>query len=107
MIVSAPRVRRLSLPLALTFLASLTSFTAPVRAQEPEVFVIGASEGYGISDCFTAGVACGRIVADSWCESHGRGAATAYGLASDITASVEKVRAEALEPGAVIITCGD
>ena len=80
----------------------------PVRAQENETFVISASEGYGVSECFTQGAACGPVMADAWCQSQGRARAAAYGLASDITASIEgAAKAAAREPGAMLITCDD
>ena len=81
---------------------------SPVSAQESETFVISASEGYGVAECFIQGAACGPVMADAWCQSQGRARATAYGLASDVTATIEgAARAAAREPGAMLITCGD
>ena len=80
----------------------------PASAGESETFVISASEGYGVSECFTQGAACGPVMADAWCQSQGHGSATAYGLASDITATIEgAAKAAAREPGAMLITCAD
>lgn len=79
-----------------------------------QTFVISASDGYGISDCLAADRSCGKIVADAWCEAHGRAQALAYGLASDITASLPAVSAAhastlppALDKGAIVITCAN
>ena len=81
---------------------------SPAQARESETFVISASEGYGVSECFTKGAACGPVMADAWCQSQGHARATAFGLASDITATIEgAARAAAREPGATLITCGD
>jgi hypothetical protein len=51
-------------------------------------FMLSPTDGYGISDCLISDRSCGKIVADAWCQAHGRAAALAYGLASDITASL-------------------
>jgi hypothetical protein len=82
---------------------------SPACAQESETFVIGSSEGYGVSDCFLKGAACGPVMADAWCQSQGRARATAYGLASDITATIPRSAAAmtARDPGALVITCSN
>jgi len=81
---------------------------SPAGAKENETFVISASEGYGVSECFLKGAACGPVMADAWCQSQGHVRATAYGLASDITATIEgAAKAAAREPGAMLITCAD
>ena len=46
----------------------------------------------------------GKTVADAWCEAHGHGPALAYGLASDLTASIGHV-APKIDKDAVVITC--
>ena len=81
---------------------------SPAQARDSETFVISASEGYGVSDCFVNGAACGPVMADAWCKSKGHVRATAFGLASDITATIEgAAKAAASKPGATRITCGD
>ena len=82
---------------------------SPASAQESETYVIGGSDGYGVSECFTQGAACGPVMADAWCQSQGRARATAYGLASDITATIPRAAAAAVagDPGAMLITCAD
>ncbi len=94
-------------------LAALASLSGPARAaegaSESAAFVIGSSDGYGISDCFVQGAACGPVMADAWCQSNGYGRAKAFGLASDITASIptEAAAAVARDPRAMLITCTD
>lgn len=104
MLSKAASLRRL--PVALCWMALITS--TPALAQEGENYTIRGDEGYGIADCMHSGIACGRVIADSWCESHGHAHALTYGMGGDITGSVEgkdapiKVAAED-----VIIRCGD
>ena len=47
-------------------------------AQEP--IIIEASDGYGLDAtyCSTVGYDCERIVADAWCEAHGRGRSVSF-----------------------------
>jgi hypothetical protein len=109
-LLSVPFRRALAV-LGAALLGLAAAAPAPALADEARTFVIAGSDGYGvsISDCFTQGIACGRVVADAWCEAHGAGPAKAFGLASDVTASIETVRAstETADPGAVIVTCGE
>jgi hypothetical protein len=109
---------RIVLPLAAGLLLLSTLARSPAQADEPPrpaekrattIFVIAANEGYGVMDCLVDGVVCGKVVADSWCEAHGKGVATAYGLASDITGSipVQAERAQRPGPNDVIVACAD
>jgi hypothetical protein len=84
------------------FVASLavtsTSFPAgSVFAQEPSTFVIAAAPGYGVEDCLAEGGECGHVVADAWCEAHGRGAALQFGQSNNAAGAVKPY----------FITCGD
>ncbi len=68
------------------------------------VYVIGDNEGYGLVDCIVQKSECGKIVADSWCEAHGHGPATAFGAAEDVTGAVSpKARAER----AAMVACSE
>jgi hypothetical protein len=88
-------------------LVLLVILRTPVQAQTA-TYIIDPSEGYGIVDCLSDGVSCGRIVADAWCEAHGRGRAKAFGLASDVTGkAVVGASAPRLPPGAVLVSCTD
>jgi hypothetical protein len=99
-------MRRLPLTSAAASLF-LTVSTFPISAQDGRTFVISDDGGYGLSDCFAPGVACGRMLADSLCKSKGRGPATSFGLASDITAAIPGESGRKIDPSAFVITCGD
>ena len=71
-----------------------------------KTYVIPASDGYGVSDCFRQGGACGEIIASSWCESRGHGKPAAWGAAEDVTASVS-ASSKAPPKGALVITCNE
>jgi hypothetical protein len=92
------------LPFIAAMLA-LASMKGEVRAQEGPTFVVAAADGYGVADCLTSKGECGQIVADAWCEAHGYGRALAFGLADDMTATIDKAALTSAQKGAVIIRC--
>jgi len=67
------------------------------RATEPRTFMVAAASGYGLEDCLSEGGECGRVVADAWCEAHGRGAALKFGLSNEVSPGLQPY----------FITCGD
>ncbi len=70
-------------------------------------YVISDQDGYGLLECLTHKSDCGKIVADSWCEAHGHGAAKAFGRADDVTASIDS-KASPRQSGmtnAAIVAC--
>lgn len=70
-------------------------------------FVIAADDGYGIMDCVSEGKACGKIVADAYCESHGLGPAKSFGPAADITnATPVSTMGSKAPTGGAVIACG-
>lgn len=80
----------------------------PVHASEN--YVIPSSDGYGIGDCMHAGMDCGRVIADSWCESHGHAHVLAFGTVEDVTGSIQaSIKPEPVKaaPGDIMIRCGD
>lgn len=89
---------------------ALAAARSPAAAQDHQAnpatktYVIAASEGYGVSDCFKSGNACGEIVASSWCESRGHGKPAAWGSTDDVTATI-RTSGRAPEKGSLIITC--
>jgi hypothetical protein len=100
------------LQFALTLGAALLVLTAThfqARAAEADrhMVVIPASDGYGFDDCLSGNKACGKVIADAWCEAHGMAIAQSYGRADDITASATGVSAPKFEPGAFIVTCSE
>ncbi len=93
-------------PIALVVLmASLPA----ARAQDGTDYTISEDEGYGIADCMHAGRECGRVIADSWCESHGHAYVLAYGMGADVTGSVASPTSPITKISAddVVIRCGD
>jgi len=99
---------RIVVPL-LAGLLVLAASQHKAAAATPKTFVISPSEGYGVLDCISNGSACGRVVADAWCEANGHGVAMAYGKAEDITASVPKDAAldKTPTPDSLLISCGE
>ncbi len=95
----------------LPFLAAmvvLAGLRAPVQAQERAIFMIDANDGYGVADCLTGGGACGQIVADAWCEAHGFRKAAAFGLADDLTATIDRAAISARpKKDSVVIRCAE
>jgi hypothetical protein len=90
-----------------TLLALLAfAFAHPASAQAPSIFVITASEGYGIGDCLAERGACGRIVADAWCVAHGASHAVSFGPADGMAIPAEAAAAR-LSEGSLVISCGD
>ena len=83
---------------------------ALVPAHAAENYVIPASDGYGIGECMHTGVDCGRVIADSWCESHGHAHVLAFGTVEDVTGSIQastKPEPVKAAPGDIVIRCGD
>jgi hypothetical protein len=71
-----------------------------IKAAQASTFLIASTAGYGVEDCLGEGGECGRVVADAWCEAHGRGAALSFGqqtgAGSDLTT-----------PPPYFVTCGE
>ena len=86
-------------PVGLAFAIAI----APIecgRADPSGTFVIAGTAGYGVEDCLGEGGECGRVVADAWCEAHGRGAALTFGQKSEPVGSSTGSRP-------YFITCGE
>jgi hypothetical protein len=90
-------VSRLTVSLALTLPAWEID---PSTAAEGSTFLIAATAGYGVEDCLGEGGECGRVVADAWCEAHGRGAALNFGQQTEPDAALTG-------PRPYFITCGE
>ena len=100
------------LPICAAIIA-ITAMKSPAAAAKlrannvkTAMIYIPQADGYGLTDCLTAKLACGRIVADSWCSVHGHGRALAWGSTSDITASITTV---ATKPpaNAIAVSCSE
>lgn len=91
--------------------ASRAQSQAAEAAQAAAVhsYVMPANDGYGITECIATRGACGRVVADAWCEAHGHAQAISYGRVEDVTGALAEPVAEqtALEPGAYVVTCAE
>lgn len=73
-----------------------------------KMLTIPANSGYGIEECFSPGMACGKTVADAYCEAHGYGASLAFGKAEDVTASIIAAAAStAPEKGSLVVSCSE
>ena len=69
-------------------------------------FHVPANDGYGVGECLSTGNACGRMIADAWCEAQGFVRATEFGRAApeEVTGSIVLVSTASPEPP-VAITC--
>ena len=104
-------LRRILVPIGAAILALAAMSRGPAQA-ETRTFIIEAHEGYGIMDCMVDGVDCGKVVANSWCESQGLGPAVAFGRASDITGAIPEKAADAaptkkIAPDAIVVSCAE
>lgn len=91
-------------------IGGLSTISGGARADDNRTFLMPENDGYGIGDCLAAGAksACGKVVADAWCESKGFARAKSFGRGdpSDITGSVPVGNSKTSQPPAlVIITC--
>ena len=83
----------------------------PAHSGEKTSFVIPSRDGYGISECLGENSACGRVIADSWCEAHGLAKASSFGVLDDMTAAIPTPtppltrRRDGAEPGSYVINC--
>ncbi len=68
-------------------LASTALQSARAAPAKDNVYTI-ADDGYGLGDCVAQKRECGKAVADAWCESHGHGAAVAFGSAAEVTGAI-------------------
>lgn len=58
-------------------------------AQGDRIFLIDASEGYGVDACLASGSACGQAMANAWCRVHDYAEAVGFGaVATDATGGV-------------------
>lgn len=88
-------------------LAALAAAVMVVPTADAQTYIITGGDGYGTSECLAAGGACGKIIADSWCESKGFQTAREFRMAQpeDITGSAP-ARGGREAPQAFVIVCG-
>lgn len=90
--------------LVLAAAAHQSSRAAPA---DQNVYTI-VDDGYGLGDCVAQRKECGKAVADAWCESHGHGAALAYGSASEVTGAIKTAaRTPAAREADAMVRCSD
>ena len=97
-------------PVVVPFISSLLFAAGPigqVRAATGHAFIVSATEGYGVEDCLAERGDCGRIVADAWCEAHGRGPAISFGPAEDVTGAISLARNSEPVQAPYVVTCGE
>jgi len=82
------RLRILAPLLAGLVLASAALQSSRAAPVDDNVYTI-ADDGYGLGECVAQRKDCGKAVADAWCESHGHGAAVAFGSASEVTGAIQ------------------
>lgn len=99
---------RLAIPLLGGLLLAAAQGGARAAEAAKNVYLISGHEGYGVVECLTQRKDCGKIVADSWCESHGHGPAVAYGGAEDVTSAIGSASSRRpLTAEAAVVSCGD
>lgn len=100
------RLSALSFALVCSVFSVISVQSAPTEPRRKD-FVIQNDDGYGTSDCLVRGSACGKIVADAWCESKGFAKALAYrpSEVGDITHSTGTGRAPAVD--SFVISCSE
>ena len=94
--------------LASSLSLALAKGEKPVQPYQQKLFVITDQEGYGTGECLSKLGGCGKIIADSFCESKGFKAAEFYRSADadDITGSIASQRKPPpTEPQAFVIGC--
>jgi hypothetical protein len=53
------------------------------RAGDIRTYFISATAGSGAEECLADGGECGTLVADAWCNAHGKGVAIKFGRSAD------------------------
>ncbi|MCO4054101.1 MAG: hypothetical protein HEQ16_08610 [Bosea sp.] len=107
-------MRRVVLSLSFALVAagavsfSVVPSAAPRGKSDQSVFLLPASDGYGVADCISGNRECGKIVANAWCESKGFVRAASFGAVSptEITGSVGG-RGGAPKDPPLMIACAD
>jgi hypothetical protein len=83
------------------------AFKISAGADESRTLIIPPNDGYGFEECLKAGSACGLVVADAWCKSHGFAASETFGPVDEATGVTDEVSRSSIEPGSFHVTCGD
>ncbi|MGO4704453.1 hypothetical protein AB4072_01590 [Microvirga sp. 2MCAF38] len=91
---------------AFAVLSLCVGLSSTALSASEATFIVPANDGYGIAECMTGGLACGKMVADSWCEAQGYAKAVSFReiQPEETTGSVQKV-ASAPKPAPIAIVC--
>lgn len=84
-------LRKRSTALVFTMLgpiAALSGWPLAANADVTTAFTIPADDGYGLQECLSEGVECGRVLANSWCAAHGYATAVSFGRDDDTTGAI-------------------
>ncbi len=95
-------------PLVLSGLSQAQAPRDPLANARQTLFIITDQEGYGTGECLEKQGGCGKIIADSFCESKGFKQADYYRKAEpdEVTGSIASERKPApREPHAFVISC--
>jgi hypothetical protein len=87
--------------------AGLTGGTRSAAGGAEAMFLVPATDGYGVGECLSSGAACGKVVADAWCQTQGYAQAVSFrrAEADDLTGSVQRVSTAERVETPVAITC--
>jgi hypothetical protein len=95
-------------PLVVSGLSQAQAPRDPLASARQTLFIITDQEGYGTSECLDKQGGCGKIIADSFCESKGFKLADYYrrAEADEVTGSIASERKPVpREPHAFVISC--
>lgn len=86
----------------------LSSLAFASETPRASAFIIADQDGYGTGECLSKASSCGRIIADSFCQSKGFRTHALYRPAEpeDVTGSLHSnIRPQSREPQAFVIVC--
>lgn len=99
---------RSTLALSAALAAAVASLALASETPRAAAFIIADQDGYGTGECLAKPSSCGRIIADSFCQSKGFRSHALYrpAEADDVTGSLgSAVRPLARDPQAYVIVC--
>jgi hypothetical protein len=75
---------------ALAALAASCLLTAPAYSETRRFVIANTPDGYGVDQCLATGASCGKLVANSYCQSQDYGQAASFKTLDrdDITNSI-------------------
>ena len=92
-----------AIPLVMGVIISVGEFGG-AKAEETHAHLMAANDGYGLADCLNDGGECGQVVADAFCEAHGRGSAISFGPQSRFTGEAVRISTTA---ESYVVNCRD